>query len=213
MKPNIQVWSVEDVKPYEANAKKHPPEQIRRIAKSIKEFGWTQAISVDKDGVIIAGHGRRLAAMELGLKQVPVWVRDDLTPEQVRAARLADNRVAESEIDTNLLQAELRALDFDLSGIFDDKELAFLDADLAELNADAFVADLDAEVERQAEETRAKIKEVDERTIRLDQAFGFKSIKGADERAIAMFMAQIESETGKEGAEALVEHVKTYRGK
>jgi hypothetical protein len=137
-----------------------------------------------------------------------VWVRDDLTPDQVRAARLADNRVAISDIDTRMLQEELKTLDFDLAGIFDKKELDFLSADLVELNTDAFVDDIDAEVKKQSEESAAMISEVDSREVKIEKALGFKSIKGADERFLAKFMASIESQTGKTGADAFMTFVK-----
>lgn len=208
-KPNIEMWATEDVRPYANNAKVHDPKQVEKIAKSIKEFGWRgNPIVVDTEGVIIAGHGRRLAALHLGMKQVPVIVAHDLTPEQARALRLADNRVAIADIDSDLLQRELSDLDFDLEGIFDKKELDFMVADLGEMKVEAFVADLDAEVSKQAAETNERIKEADERPVKIDKALGFKVIQGKDERFIARFMAQIEAETGKTGAEAFVEFVR-----
>jgi hypothetical protein len=206
--PKIQKWTIDRLVPYEKNAKIHDAKQVAKIAESIKKFGWTSAIVVDGAGVIINGHGRRLAAQSLGLTEVPVWVRDDLTPDQVRAARLADNRVAISDIDTRMLQEELKTLDFDLAGIFDKKELDFLSADLVELNTDAFVDDIDAEVKKQSEESAAMISEVDSREVKIEKALGFKSIKGADERFLAKFMASIESQTGKTGADAFMTFVK-----
>jgi len=106
----LEAWSIFDLKPYENNPKLHTPGQIDKIAQSIKNFGWDQPIVVDKDGVIIKGHGRRLAAMQLGMDEVPVLVRSDLSDDQVRAARLADNRVALGEIDSELLARELSTL-------------------------------------------------------------------------------------------------------
>lgn len=149
----IQQWNVDEVKPYELNAKIHDKAQVERIAQSIKEFGWDQPIVVDKEGVIIKGHGRREAALLLGLKVVPVLVRSDLDEHQVRAARLADNRVAIGDIDTDLLQKELQTLNFDLEGIFDKKELNFVVADLSGMNVDSIVLDLDSEIAKQTEET------------------------------------------------------------
>lgn len=204
----ITVWAIDKIQPYELNAKIHDEKQVERIAKSIKEFGWSQPIVVDKGGVIIAGHGRRLAAIKLGLDKVPVWVRDDLDAEQVRALRLADNRVAIGDIDTSLLQKELADLDFDLKGIFDAKELEFLEADLGEYNPDAFVEDIEIEVEKQTKESAKTVEETDERDVKIDKALGFKTIKGADERHVARFMAQIEAEMGAEGAEAFVKFVR-----
>jgi uncharacterized protein (UPF0216 family) len=159
--------------------------------------------------VIIKGHGRRLAAIKLGFEKVPVLVRDDLTDEQVRAARLADNRVAIGNIDSDILQRELASLKFDLDGIFDKKELEFMNADLGEMKTDAFVLDLDAEIAQQSAETAAKIEQTDEREVKIDKALGFKSIRGKDERYIVRFMAQVEEETGKVGAEAFVEFVRS----
>lgn len=210
-KPNIQIMSVDDVKPYELNSKVHDDKQVKKIAESIKKFGWDQPIVTDKNGVIIKGHGRRLAAISLGLKTVPVWVRDDLTEDEARASRLADNRVAVGGIDTSLLQQELAALDYDMEGIFDAKELDFLNADLGEIDVSAFVDDMDAELGKQTEETTKKLREMDQRRIKIDKALGFKDIAGADERDVSFFMAAIEVETGKEGAEAFVEFARNYR--
>lgn len=207
-KLQIDLWDVEKLVPYELNSKIHDDKQIEKIAKSIREFGWDQPIVVDRNGVIIKGHGRRLAALKLGFQKVPVLVRDDLTDEQVRAARLADNRVAVGDIDAELLQKELASLDFDLEGIFDKKELDFMTADLGEMNEDAFALDLDEEVSKQSAETIKKIEETDERPVKIDKALGFKQISGKDERYVARFMAQVEAETGKTGADAFVEFVR-----
>lgn len=204
---NIQKWAIERVLPYALNAKVHDDEQVARIAKSIKELGWDQPIVVDADGVIIKGHGRRLAAISLGFKEVPVLVRDDLTPEQVRAARLADNRVAISNIDADLLAQELATLEFDLDGIFDKKELDFVTADLGELNTDAFVADLDAEIEAQAQETAATIKAAADKSVSIAKALGFKTIKGNEERLVATFMAECEATTGLSGSAAFIAYI------
>jgi ParB-like chromosome segregation protein Spo0J len=210
IKPVIEVWNIGMLIPYELNSKVHDAKQVERVAKSIREFGWDQPIVVDKDGVIIKGHGRRLAAISLGLSEVPVLVRSDLTPEQVRAARLADNRVAISDVDTELLQKELASLDFDLVGIFEKKELDFLNADLALFKVEAFSVDLDNEVTAQAAETVERIAQVDAKEIKIDRALGFKTIRGKDERHIARFMAMAEESTGKAGAEAFVQFAKNF---
>lgn len=207
-KLQIELWDMQKLIPYELNSKVHDEKQVEKIAKSIQEFGWDQPIVVDSDGVIIKGHGRRMAALKLGLAKVPVLVRDDLSPDQVRAARLADNRVAVGDIDAELLQKELASLDFDLEGIFDKKELDFMSADLGEMNEDAFALDLDEEVSKQSAETIKKIEETDERPIKIEKALGFKQINGKDERYVARFMAQVEAETGKSGADAFVEFVR-----
>lgn len=109
--------------PYPANAKKHPADQVQHIANSIKAFGFRQPIVVDADNVVVIGHGRLIAAKKLGLESVPVVRADDLTDEQIRALRLADNKTNESEWDFAELEAELAELemDFDMSEFgFDD---------------------------------------------------------------------------------------------
>lgn len=203
-KTTWQHWPIDQLKPYALNAKIHDAKQVEKIAASIKEFGWTHPILVDKDGTIIAGHGRRLAALRLGLSVVPVLQRADLTPDQVRALRLADNRVAVSNLDSDILQQELASLDFDMGAIFDKKELVFLDADMGELNQDAFIDDLDAAVDQQALETAVTLVEHAEKEVPIAKALGFKSIVGKDERVVASFMALVEEKTGKQGAAAFV---------
>lgn len=105
----VEYRNPKDLIPYALNAKKHPAEQINRIAASINEFGFDQPIVVDKKGTIIKGHGRCEAAIKLGLKSVPVIVAD-LSDAMVKAARLADNKVAESGWDDELLRSSIDSL-------------------------------------------------------------------------------------------------------
>lgn len=109
----VEWMSPEDLIPYEMNAKTHPADQVRHIANSIKNFGWTQPIVVDENNVVIIGHGRLMAAKELLLEKVPVVRRDDLTEEQINACRLADNKTNESEWDFGKLEEELASLAID----------------------------------------------------------------------------------------------------
>lgn len=97
------------VRPYEKNAKKHPKKQVEQVAASIKEFGFNQPLVVDRNGVVIVGHGRLEAAKLLGMTDVPV-VEVDLTEEQAKAYRLADNKLNESEWDMKLAVDELKEL-------------------------------------------------------------------------------------------------------
>jgi DNA modification methylase len=113
---------VADVKPYEKNPRKND-EAVKFVAESIKEFGFKVPIVVDADNIIVAGHTRFKAAKKLGLTEVPVIVADDLTDEQIKAFRLADNKVAEkAEWDFDLLSEELDELiDIDMTVFgFDD---------------------------------------------------------------------------------------------
>lgn len=108
------------ITPYTKNAKKHPKKQIEQVAKSIKEFGMNQPIVVDKQGVIIVGHGRYEALKSLGMEIKPEYIKVvDLTEEQANAYRLADNKLNESEWDMSLVIEELKGLSpemLDLTG-------------------------------------------------------------------------------------------------
>ena len=97
----VRWWDIDKVIPYARNNRKIPERAIDKVAASIKEFGWRVPIVVDKDGVVCCGHTRLLAAKKLGLTQVPVHVADNLTPAQVKAYRLMDNRSHE-EADWDL---------------------------------------------------------------------------------------------------------------
>ena len=107
----VKYVSPAELVPYAKNAKQHPPEQVERIANSIKRFGWQQPIVVDRDNVVIIGHGRLFAAKELMLDSVPVVYADNLTEDEVNALRLADNKTNESPWDFGKLEEELAALD------------------------------------------------------------------------------------------------------
>ena len=101
---------------YNNNTKEHTPEQVRGIAESIKQFGFRQPIVVDANDVVVIGHGRLLAAKELGMKEVPVTVISDLTDDEINALRLVDNKLNESAWDFDALESELMSIgDIDMS--------------------------------------------------------------------------------------------------
>lgn len=104
---NITYRPIKELKPYKKNAKKHNKEQVEQIANSIKEFGFTQPVIIDKHDCVVAGHGRILGAKKAGLKQVPTVCLDELTEEQIKAYRLVDNKLNESEWDNELLKQSL----------------------------------------------------------------------------------------------------------
>lgn len=112
---DVVMMSIKDVKPYEKNPRIND-NAVEAVANSIKEFGWRQPIVVDKDNVIIAGHTRWKAAKKLKMKEVPVIVAADLSEEQVKAYRIADNSTGEiATWDYDLLMPEIADLDFDMS--------------------------------------------------------------------------------------------------
>lgn len=127
-KTKIQWRPIDDVRPYPNNPR-HNDDAVEYVANSIREFGWQQPIVVDTDGTIIAGHTRHKAAKMLGMETVPVVVADNLTPAQVNAYRLADNKVAEAATwDMEALAVELEGLEVD----FDMGQFGLYVADVAE---------------------------------------------------------------------------------
>ena len=153
----VQDMPIGSVFPYEGNPRKIGDDAVDAVAASIREFGFQQPIVVDSQGVIIAGHTRYLAARKLGLDTVPVVVADTLTPEQVKAYRLADNRTGElAEWDDGLLGDELQ-------------ELFDADIDMEQFGFD--MGFLDDEEEPEAEEDDFDIDETRETDIREGDMF------------------------------------------
>lgn len=120
MKLNTQIVlkNVSEIKPYDKNAKMHTPDQIEYVANSIAMFGFVQPLVIDAKGFIVIGHCRFSAALKMDLKQVPVVIADYLTDDQIKALRLADNKLNESYWDRPTLDvelAELKTVDIDMS--------------------------------------------------------------------------------------------------
>ena len=135
----VEMWQVADLVPYARNARQHPPEQIDQIAASMERFGFTIPMLVAEDGTIIAGHGRLMAAAQLGLAEVPVMVARGWSEEDRRLYTLADNRLAEiAEWDPEMLRLELGELREDF-GIEDMSLIGFSAEDLAEILPDALI--------------------------------------------------------------------------
>lgn len=140
----IELIPTEKIIPYHNNPKEHPQKQIEKIASSIKNYGFTVPIVVDGENEIIAGHGRYEAAKKLGLDGLPCIKRDDLNDAQIKAFRLADNKLAESEWNYEQLAVEFEELEFDnfdlnLTG-FDEEEIGGI---LDEGSDDVFEDDFD----------------------------------------------------------------------
>lgn len=108
---NVKNIPIGEIVPYARNAKKHDKRQIDNVAESIRQYGFVQPVVIDRDGVIVIGHCRVLAAKKLGMEAVPCVCVDDLTPEQVNALRLVDNKTNESDWDMDLLSMELPEID------------------------------------------------------------------------------------------------------
>lgn len=111
-------WHIEwrdpnDLTPYGYNAKLHDPEQVKNIANSISRFGWQQPAVATKDGTLIIGHGRRLAAIRLGVNMPVKVIEDELSETDIRELRIADNKTNESPWDFELLREEIKDLGFE----------------------------------------------------------------------------------------------------
>ena len=122
---NVKNIPIGEIVPYARNAKKHDKRQIDNVAESIRQYGFVQPVVIDRDGVIVIGHCRVLAAKQLGMEAVPCVCVDDLTPEQVNALRLVDNKTNESDWDMDLLSMELPEIDlssFDFDWDFQDTD-------------------------------------------------------------------------------------------
>ena len=119
-KMNIAYSALEDIHGYERNARNHPESQIKQIRKSITEFGFNNPILIDEHGEIIAGHGRYIAAKQMGLPTVPTITLSHLNEKQKRAYRLADNKIAENGgWNLELLQLEIKDLEQICAGDLD----------------------------------------------------------------------------------------------
>lgn len=147
----IQSMKIDEVKPYPNNPRNND-DGVEAVANSIKEFGWQQPIVVDKDNVIIVGHTRYKAAKKLSIEEVPVVVASNLSDEQVRAYRLADNKTSElTDWDMSLLDDELGDIaDIDMS------DFGF-DLDIPEDDEEVQEDDFDEEV---PEEPNSKLGQI-----------------------------------------------------
>ena len=123
---------IEELKMYDKNPRKND-DSVDYVANSIKQFGFKVPLVIDKDGVIVTGHTRYKASKKLGLKEVPCIIAGDLTPEQIKAFRIADNKVTEkSSWDLDLLKEEFDdLLDFDMTDFgFGEFEVTMLESDI-----------------------------------------------------------------------------------
>lgn len=166
----VETRPIESLIPYARNARTHSPEQVAQIAASIREWGWTAPVLIDRDGGIIAGHGRVMAARQLGMTDVPILVADGWSETKKRAYILADNKLAlNAGWDAQLLSLELADLqelgaDFELMG-FDDSEYRKQpdppgdDAETGQLGDVTFSVVVDCTSEQQQADLLAELEE------------------------------------------------------
>lgn len=119
----IKYVDIDSVKPYEKNPRKND-DAVPMVEESIRQYGFRVPLVIDKNNVIVAGHTRYKAAQNLGMKSVPCVIADDLSDEQIKAYRIADNKVSDFSLwDNSLLLEELESLSPDLFTGFDESEL------------------------------------------------------------------------------------------
>lgn len=211
----VEEWDIDDIVEYEFNHKKHPEKQIATLTDLIKKKGLINPLVLEGDGTIIAGHGRLLALKRLGRKKVPVRVLRGISKTDAAALRIADNKTVSNEYDTDILSAELMRLSgeegFDLSILgMDERELSILVTDVGEIDTDSLVGDIDMAVEAHEEGVANTAAAADEDTVRLDKAFGFKTIPLPAQKTVTRFMAMIEESLGKTGPDALIAFMGDY---
>src|SRR5699024_3740178 len=158
----IKQIRLEHLKEYENNPRQND-EAVDKVAESIKKFGFKVPIIVDSEIEIITSHTRKKAALKLGLDEAPVIVADDLNDEQIKAFRLADNKVAEfSEWDMELLMSELEEIEIDMENFgFDELEKIEIEPDEEDTSSvdleENVVIVIEEDTEEKLEETFSKL--------------------------------------------------------
>ena len=186
----IELIPIDKIRPYPRNTKKHSIKQVEKIANSIEEYGFTVPVIVDGEYNLIAGHGRYEASKKINLEKIPGIKRDDLSDEQIRAYRIADNKIAECEWDDELLKMEIEELkegNYDLGLLgFDENEIkeileekepiiANIEDLLKEINVSSAIESPDWVVIRSPLEARVKIdqvlKELKDEKIKVEKSY------------------------------------------
>lgn len=205
-----QLMDVDQLKPYKNNPKKHPEDHLRKLAASIKDQGLEQYPHVEPDGTIISGHGRLMACRDkLGWKKIPVYVREDLTPAQMRRLRLAANRTTSTEYDAELEKLEMNVVLQEIEDEFSPEELAdmtgfstrdleLFSEDLGEMELD-FGSDL-SDLESGIEDD--EVTEEEEQTVALTKTLGFKVVNQRVARKLREAMSMKLDELGYDAVKA-----------
>ncbi len=169
----VEQIKIEEILPYDQNPRDNSA-AVEKVADSIKEFGWQQPIVVDEEKIILAGHTRHLAALSMGVKEVPVLIAKGLTEAQKKAYRIVDNKTSElAEWDKELLKSEFLAL----------QELDF------DLNLTGF--DLDEIAKMSGEDLMQFDEELDE----IDENLEFNDLDGANANHVKMLMLYLDTDT------------------
>ena len=213
----VESWTLNRIKPFPENHKKHSAEQIEALAKSIANQGLNDPITVDKKGFIISGHGRFEAIKKLGWKVAPVRHLKMLTENQADKLRIAANKTSSNDYDYDAMQRELNrlgGLGEDLSDMgLDEKELEMMIGAIGELDLDSISDDITSAVGDFEDEQREEAEGVADEEVSLSKAFGLSKIPLKAMKTAKIFLGVIESETGLVGSEALVKFMGDYTSK
>lgn len=200
--PNMEyeLREITEILPYQKNSKIHSEENIKILMASINESGLINAIKVDKNMVIIGGHGRLEACRRLGMRYIKTEILSHLDEDGVKIARISDNKTASLEYDAVMMLEELgdiKKLDLDPNALgFSEEEYQKLTDDYNSMDLSALTQDLDADINEQQEQGEIDINEADQKTIPIIAALGFKDIPLEQSRNIAIFIGAIQDDYG-----------------
>lgn len=192
----IESWPIAEVIPYPENHKKHSQAQVKILAASIADQGLNDPITVDRDGVIISGHGRLEAMKSLGWTHVPVRCLRALSKEQADKLRIAANKTASTEYDYDVLQRELQRLSAGGASLtdigLDDKELQMMLDDVGDIDMDTIAGDIADEVEDFEEESRRAATTIAAGEMPISNMFGIKKVPLTAKKIGVAYIAEAE---------------------
>lgn len=185
--------------PYSLNSKIHSETQINELAGNIARVGQTNPIILDKDMIVIAGHGRLLALKKLKKTIAKVKIRTDLSKNAANALRLSDNRSVSNETDATLLSSELLAIDMTDMDVGIDlfmglSEFNNLTMVLNNIDESAFSKSLNSDVDNQAAEAERDIESADMRVVPVINSLGFRVVSVSASRKIARFISSLQGQ-------------------
>jgi len=216
--PDIQTLKIDTLKPYRYNSKKHTEDGIKKLMQSISQYGLVNPITVDKDMIIIGGHGRVEACKRLGWTVIQVQIRDDLSKKGANQLRISENRVTSTEYDSEKAKLELEELnlgdltelqDIEIEGLgFEKIEIEKLFDDYTEMDNSALTEDLDSDIDEQTKKGIEDIEKMDNKAVNVGVALGFKMVPISSSRHIAKFIASLQDEYNAPADEAFVQFIK-----
>lgn len=208
----VQAIDIDLLQDAENNNKNHPPESVARLAKSMDKLGQIQPVICDKDYILIAGHGRVMAAKQLGWVKIKTIVLK-VDHRTAREMRIADNLMTSQDYNEEALLKEISDLGIaeDLDTYIDDqrfRDILTVAIDPAgEMSTESIIDDIDSAVSDFAEETDRLMDEVEGKDVPMKSLVGFSAVRPRDARRISVFMAMLEGQYGEDKQAAFMSHV------